>query len=92
MRAMAVLGVMCIAALLVFAVVQDRATASGARAYVARQRAAVAGRAASVTIEEVMGPAVRRSLRDALGWSGGVMLIGILGSRFLVPDSANGRE
>ena len=91
-RARAVFGVTFVAALVAFAVVQDRVTATGAREYVARQRAALAGGVAPVTIDEVMRPAKRRSLRDALAWSGGVMLIGILGSRFLLPGSGNSRE
>ena len=73
-----------IAALVVFAVVQDRVTAAGAREYVARQRAALSGRGAPVTIEEVMGPAVRRSVLTAAGWAG---LVVVLGSLFLVPRS-----
>lgn len=81
MRARAILGVTIIAALLVFAVVQDRVTASGAREYAARQRLALGGGGAPVTVEEVMGPAIRRSLRHALAGSGGVILIGMLGSR-----------
>lgn len=82
MRVRAILGVTIVAALLVFAVVQDRVTAAGAREYAARQRIALTGVAAPVTVEEVMGPAIRRSLRDALAWSGGVILIGVLVSRF----------
>jgi len=73
-----------VAALVVFAAVQDRVTAAGARQYVAQQRLALAGRSTPVTIEEVMAPAIGRSLRDALAWAG---LVAVLGSLFLVPCS-----
>jgi hypothetical protein len=66
------------AATVVFCVVQDRVTADGARQYVERQRAAAAGRASPVTLEEIMGPAVRRSVQQAMAWSLGVMLVGVV--------------
>ena len=87
LRPRTILGATFVAALIVFAVVQDRVTASGARQYVALQRSALAQGGAPVSIEDVMAPAGRRSFRDALMWSGGVMLIGVLGSRFWVPRS-----
>jgi hypothetical protein len=52
-----------VAAIAVFLVVQDRVTADGAREYVARQRATAVGQTPAVTIDEVMIPAVSRSVR-----------------------------
>src|SRR5690242_9806918 len=63
-------------AFVVFCVVQDRVTAAGARRYVAQQRQAMAGHGRAVTIEEVMTPAVRSSVRQALLWSGLVIVVG----------------
>ena len=65
------------AAVAVFLVVQDRITAAGARDYVARQRAAAAGQAPAVTIDEVMRPAVARSVRAGLLWGGVVLAAGL---------------
>ena len=65
-----------VAALLVFCVVQDRVTAAGARRYVSQQREALAGRGRAVTIDEVMTPAVRSSVRQAFFWSGVVIVLG----------------
>jgi hypothetical protein len=83
MRPRAILGVTFVAALVVFAAVQDRVTASGARQYVGLQRAAIAGRGGPVTIEEVMAPAVRRSVVAGVASGGTVVLIGVLCSKFL---------
>ena len=66
-----------IAALAVFAVVQDRVTAAGARRYVELQRAALAGRAPLVTVDQIMGPAVAQSVREGLLWGGVVLLCGV---------------
>jgi len=66
------------AAVVVFAVVQDRVVAGAAGQYVARQRAALAGAAPAVTIDEVMRPAAARSVRQGLLW-GGVTLVAGLG-------------
>jgi hypothetical protein len=91
MRPRAVLAVTFVAALVVFSAVQDRVTASGARQYVALQRAAV-----PVTIEQVMTPAVSLSVRRALLWSFVVLAAGGALSWFLVPGSgssgSSGRE
>jgi len=65
------------AALVVFLVVQDRVTAGGAREYVARQRASAVGQAPAVTIDEVMRPAVTRSVRVGLLWGGLVLAAGL---------------
>ena len=69
-----------VAAVAVFAVVQDRVTASGVRQYQALQRAAFAGRGAPVTIDQVMAPAVASSGRRGLAWSGAVAMAGLLWS------------
>ena len=65
-----VLGITFAAALAVFCVVQDRITAAGAERYVGQQREALAGRRAPVTIDEVMRPAVERSVRQGALWGG----------------------
>lgn len=65
------------ASIVVFAVVQDRVTASGAREYVARQRAAIAGKAPAVTLDEVMTPAIERSVREGVLWGGAVLMAGL---------------
>lgn len=76
MRSRTVLGVTAVAAAATFCVVQDRITAEGARRYVALQREALAGRGSRVTIEEVMQPAIDRSVRDGLLAAGGVVIVG----------------
>ena len=55
-------------ALVVFAIVQDRVTAAGAHQFVTRQRAHLASGGAGVTIEQVMAPAIRRSVEQGLLW------------------------
>jgi hypothetical protein len=76
MRAPRILAITALAALIAFALVQDRTTASGARRYVALQRDALAGRGKRVTIDEVMQPAIERSVRYGLLAAGGVVIIG----------------
>lgn len=76
MRARRILALTVFAALVAFAVVQDRTTADGARRYVALQRDALAGRGKRVTIDEVMQPAIDRSVRDGLLAASGVVIIG----------------
>lgn len=73
------------AALVVFCIVQDRVTAAGARSYVAQQREALAGRAAPVTIDQVMRPAVARSVRQGLLWGGIVLMVGLGAAATLAP-------
>ncbi len=73
----------CAAALAVFAFVQDRVTASGVREYASRQRAALAGQGTPVTIDEVMAPAVRRSVREGAAWAGSVLIAGVAASRLV---------
>ena len=76
MRGRRLLAITLLAALAAFAHIQDRVTASGARRYVAVQGAALAGRGERVTIEEVMQPAIDRSVRDGLLAAGGLMAVG----------------
>lgn len=66
-----------VAALAVFAVVQDRVTAAGARRYAALQSGAVPGRAADVTVESVMAPAIRRSVWWGACGAGAVIVLGV---------------
>lgn len=75
-RARAIGLVTLITAAIAFAYVQDRVTASGASDYVAQQREAIAGRGASVTIDQVMRPAVRRSVEQGLAWAAVVLVAG----------------
>jgi hypothetical protein len=67
-----------ILAVVVFCVVQDRVTADGARQYVELQRAAAEGQRNPVSIEEIMTPAVRRSVAQASVWSAVVMGAGAI--------------
>jgi hypothetical protein len=76
-----VLGATAVAALATFCVVQDRITAEGARHYVALQREALAGRGTRVTIEQIMRPAIDRSVRNGLMAAGGVAVLGGLAAR-----------
>ena len=76
MRASRILALTVLIALVAFAVVQDRTTASGVRRYVALQRDALAGRGKRVTIDEVMQPAIDRSVRDGLLAAGSVVIAG----------------
>ena len=76
-RARAIVLTTVAAALVVFAVVQDRVVASGAGRYALLQRAALAGGGPAVTIDEVLRPAVARSVRDGLLWSGVVLAAGL---------------
>jgi hypothetical protein len=66
------------AALVVFAVVQDRVTAAGAQRYVRLQEAALARGDRPIDLETIMRPAVARSVRLASLWSGGVLLAGFV--------------
>jgi ABC-type Fe3+ transport system permease subunit len=66
-----------VTSLALFAFVQDRVTAAGARRYVSLQRAAAEGRGPAVTIDEVMQPAIRESVRSGARWAGIVLLVGV---------------
>jgi hypothetical protein len=76
-----------VAALAVFCAVQDRLTAAGAREYVDRQRAAIAGSAAFVTVDDVMQPAIRHAVRVALAWSAVVTGAGLSGAAIVARRS-----
>ena len=80
----------CVAALVAFAVVQDRLTGAGVGQYVAASRDAAAGRRARVTIDEVMEPAVTHAVRQGALWGGAVLVAG-LGGTFAV-RRLRGRE
>jgi hypothetical protein len=71
----------CVAALVVFAVVQDRLTVAGVGQYIAESRESAAGRRSRVTIDEVMQPAVTHAVRQGALW-GGVVLVAGLGGTF----------
>jgi hypothetical protein len=71
------------AAAIVFASVQDRVTASGAREYVMRQGEAIERRGSSVTIDEVMDPAVDRSVWQGLKWGTIVLVAGLAAAAFV---------
>lgn len=72
----AIVWLTCVAAVVVFAAVQDRVTAAGARRYVALQRAALAGVGEPITIQQVMDTAVARSVRIGGLSAGAVLVVG----------------
>lgn len=74
------LAATALAAFVVFCAVQDREMGAGAGRYVERQRAALAGRGPAVSVDEVMAPAARRSVRRGLIWSGIVGAAGLAGT------------
>lgn len=74
-RALVVLSI--VASLVVFSVVQDRITAAGARQYVTLQREALASGRPPVAADEVLRPAVERSVRQGLLWGGVVLITGL---------------
>ena len=76
-RPRAIVILTAVVALVVFAIVQDRVTAAGARRYVALQRDALAGHGQAVTIDEVMRPAIQRSVQQGLLWAGAVLVLGL---------------
>ena len=77
LRPRAVLVITVLAAVVVFAVVQDRVTAAGARRYVMVQRDALAGRGQVVTVDQIMRPAIARSVQLGLMWGGLVLVAGL---------------
>ena len=70
----------CIAAIVVFAVVQDRVTVAGVGEYVSAYRDAAAGRRPPVSIDEIMKPAVTRGLWQGGLWGGAVLVAGLGGT------------
>ena len=79
-----------LAAGVVFLAVQDREMGVGAGQYVAAQRAALAGRGPAVSVDEVMAPAVRHSVRLGLIWGGIVGALGLVGTAFVTRRSRRG--
>jgi glutamate-1-semialdehyde aminotransferase len=82
-RVRAIVLLTVVAAVIVFAYVQDRVTASGAREYVMRQREAIERRGSVVTIDEVMKPAVDRSVRQGVTWGTMVLVAGFSAATFV---------
>jgi hypothetical protein len=70
----------CIAAIVVFAVVQDRVTVAGVGEYVTAYRDAAAGRRQAVTIDEIMKPAVTRAYWQGTLWGSAVLIAGLGGA------------
>ena len=67
-----------VAAVLTFAVVQDRVTAGGARRYVSQAREALAaGQRPAATVDEIMEPAIAAGVRRGALWGGLVLAIGL---------------
>jgi hypothetical protein len=83
-------GSSVVAAVVVFCVVQDRGTSAGVGRYISAQRAALAGQGPAVTVDEVMGPAIRASVRDGLEWGGLVGAIGLSGASVMARRSRRG--
>jgi hypothetical protein len=81
-----------LAAVITFCLVQDAQTSAGVGRYLTAQRAALAGQAPRVTIDEVMGPANQLALREGMAWSGRVATAGLIAlliyRRARLPDSA----
>lgn len=76
----------CIAAIVVFAVVQDRFTSAGVGRYVALFRDG----ATAATIDDVMKPAVAHAVRQGALWGGAVLVTGLGGT--LIARRRRGRE
>ena len=72
--------VIAIAALAVFAVVQDRVTGAGVGEYVMHYEEAAAGRRHPATIDDVMTPAVSRGVQQGAMWGGAVFVAGLAGT------------
>jgi hypothetical protein len=72
-------GLVVLAAILTFCLVQDAETSAGVGRYLTAQRAALAGQGPHVTVDEVMGPANRRAVREGMAWSGRVAMAGLIG-------------
>ena len=70
----------CIAAIVVFAAVQERLTVAGVGQYVSAYRDAAAGRRPPVTIDEIMKPAVTRAAWQGALWGSVVLIAGLGGT------------
>ena len=71
-------GLVLLAAVITFCLVQDAATSAGVGRYISAQRAALAGQGPRVTLDEIMGPANRQAVREGMRWSGRVVLAGVI--------------
>lgn len=71
-------GLVVLAAIFTFCLVQDAQTSAGVGRYLTAQRAALAGQGPRVTIDEIMGPANREALREGMAWSGRVAMAGLI--------------
>jgi hypothetical protein len=89
-RPRAVLVVTAVAAVVVFAAVQDRVTAEGARRYVTQQRDALAGRGRLVTVDQIMRPAIARSVQEGLESAGAVMVAGVAAAGIVARRRSDG--
>ena len=78
-RARRLAGLVDLAAVLTFCVVQDAETGAGVGRYISAQRLALAGQGPPVTVDEIMGPANRLALREGMAWSGRVAMLGLIG-------------
>jgi hypothetical protein len=87
----AILVATALLAFVTFCVVQDRVTAAGARRYVKLQREALSAGGPRVTIDEIMRPAIDRSVRRGLAWAGLVAGVG-LAAAVAVQRKRNDRE
>jgi hypothetical protein len=76
-----------VAALAVFCIVQDRITAAGATQYAEQARAAIARNERPIPVDEVMRPAVDRSVRVGMTWAG-IVLSGGLAAVLVIARSA----
>ncbi len=72
-------GLVVLASLITFCLVQDAETNAGVGRYLDAQRLSIAGQGPRVTIDEIMGPANRLALREGLAWSGRVAMAGLIG-------------
>ena len=79
-RQRVILAFTLVAALAVFAIVQDRVTAAGARRYVAGQRAALRAGSAPLEVDDVMRPAIDASVREGVLSGVAVVVLGVLGA------------
>ena len=71
-------GLVVLAAVITFCLVQDAETSAGVGRYLTAQRAALAGHGPRVTIDGIMGPANRLALREGMTWSGRVAMAGLI--------------
>jgi hypothetical protein len=72
-------GLVVLAAISTFCLVQDAQTSAGVGRYISAQRLALAGQGPRVTVDEIMGPANRLAVREGMAWSGRVAMAGLIG-------------